>query len=228
MDIGLATIGSSLIGGAGGLFSNWSSAKQAKKQMDFQEKMSNSAYQRAVADMKKAGLNPVLAAGSPASTPGGAMGQTVNMADSLGKGVNSALAYKSVKANVDRVDAAATSARAQATLDAEKLKYLNDHPDLKPLYYGGVLGQESGLDKAGFIPGLVDLAGKAGDKLGMMVAPESSSAKHYKELNDRQENWRRGFEKELDWLRSHEDQFGWRNGVFGVYKDGKWVPYKSD
>lgn len=38
----------------------WAEA-QAKKQMDFQERLSNTSYQRAVADLTKAGLNPALA-----------------------------------------------------------------------------------------------------------------------------------------------------------------------
>ena len=76
--------------GIGGYFgqrsANKTNIKLAREQMAFQERMSNSAYQRAMADMRQAGLNPILAAKQPASTPGG---QTARVESALGSGISS-------------------------------------------------------------------------------------------------------------------------------------------
>jgi hypothetical protein len=72
----LASLGGSALSFLGGERRNDSQVQAANAQMEFQREMSGSAYQRAVADMKAAGINPMLAAKQGgASTPMGAMPQ---------------------------------------------------------------------------------------------------------------------------------------------------------
>lgn len=77
---------------------NQFSAQQAQIQRDWEQYMSNTSYQRAVADLKEAGLNPAMlyaSGGQGASTPSGASasasrgGASMDVIGSIGHVINS-------------------------------------------------------------------------------------------------------------------------------------------
>lgn len=124
-----------LLGNKGQKDANDASAASVQKQMDFQERMSNTSYQRGMEDMRKAGLNPMLAfMKGGASVPSGSVYQAQNEMAPLSASVkdlapvvaqvenvraNTGLARSnSAKAEADAAKAAAETRRINAEIDA--------------------------------------------------------------------------------------------------------------
>jgi len=171
IDPGTATL---LSGGAtlvGGLWSNAQNLAESKRAREWSAAMAGSAYQRAMLDMKAAGLNPILAAGGMSATPGAA---TANVDDAVGPAVSSALQAQAQAKSLKLMDEQIARTREEvkgARADA-RVKSMNaDTETAKYLYYFTSEGQAR--------PALMDLlraeysqkmAGSARDVAGAKLA----------------------------------------------------------
>lgn len=117
-----APIISGIMGAEGQEDANEANAEQAQRQMDFQERMSNTSYQRAIADMKAAGLNPMLAYGhGGASTPGGAQAVIGNKATAATNAALAAAQSQTAQVTNEKTRAETQNVKADTQLKAGQL-----------------------------------------------------------------------------------------------------------
>lgn len=104
---------------------NKAAEQAANRQMAFQEEMSGTSYQRQVADLQAAGINPMLVSKlGGASTPAGAMPQFTNVGAAGAAGFGQAAAGMSSAAQAEKTgvetDILSETGLAQAKANLEK------------------------------------------------------------------------------------------------------------
>ena len=196
------------------ILGNNSAKHEAERNRDWQEDMSNTSVQRRIADLKAAGLNPLLAvssASSGASTPTGGQADikrfdpaiistmlngfaSAKLVNEQAKGQelnnkNNSVVVDNMKANIEKTKADVRAQQINNEIEQRKLKIYDENPDfLKDEIISRFVDNPTAI--------LNTSTGRKNvvNSIRSFIEPIGSSAKSLKSWYDKKkENYKRGF-----------------------------------
>lgn len=151
-----AIAGSSMLGSIGGSFdqqeaqgeANAANAQAAAEQMRFQERMSSTAHQRQVADLKAAGLNPMLSvnSGSPGAAGASAQSKSVMEGNSFNavQAAQTMLSLKKLNSEIAVLNSQAAKNTMEAKVASKGIPEADIKNSLFDLFRPLIEGMKSG------------------------------------------------------------------------------------
>lgn len=191
---GLGAAAISAAGDIGGsVISGLFSASQAGKARHWQEKMYSQRYQRTMADMKAAGLNPMLAmGGNPGSVPSSPVAEMPDLGASVSRGVHSAIAARAAKVELESAKTNLEASRMSTGIQRDMVDWLRENPHYRDLFLGGLAAKTAGMSPSIFGPLLASHAGgmrDLGKRLGdWLMRSGSVSGDRYNNLDSGRPN----------------------------------------
>lgn len=194
-----AMIGAGIGSSISGAKANRENRELAGEQMGFQERMSNTAHQRQVADLKAAGLNPLLSGTGGASTPQGASATMQNIGEGISNSAQSLLSAHQQQqqinlqttkqeaeiGNITKDNQLKEAQRQKTLVDAEVARKGLPESDLKNKIYDKIKDQFQSTAKE--FKGILD--SKEPENFGVKLSPEALERmrkQSIQEMNDKQ------------------------------------------